>query len=132
MYLICARFTPVVEGSLRSEKQTPGQGGTGRDISARPTVDDPWSTDPPHWLDAPARPGASQAHRFLINWLLLAAGMVTILLLALQDADLPPEPCTVLVVATVGLAGLCAWIINWGRRAQTDALRGRGGSPRRF
>lgn len=56
---------------------------------------------------------AFQAHPRLATWLVLAIGMVAILLWAARDVDLLAHQRLVLVLATVGLAGLCAWIINW-------------------
>jgi hypothetical protein len=45
-------------------------------------------------------------------WFILAVGMVAILLAAAWDKDLLPMQMVWLVVATVGLAGACAWIIG--------------------
>lgn len=56
---------------------------------------------------------AYDAHPRLLTWLVLAAGMVPILLWASRDVSLLFHQRLVLVVATVGLAGLCAWIIGW-------------------
>ncbi|GEM_PF-1184498 len=56
---------------------------------------------------------AYDAHPRLLTWLVLAAGMVPILLWASRDVSLLPYQRLVLVAATIGLAGLCAWIIGW-------------------
>ncbi len=57
--------------------------------------------------------GTFQAHPRLVTWLVLAVGMVAILLWTSSGADLLFHQRLVLILATVGLAGLCAWIINW-------------------
>ena len=46
-------------------------------------------------------------------WAVLSIGMVIILLLAARDVGFTAPQWLALVVATVGLAGLCAWIIGW-------------------
>ncbi len=56
---------------------------------------------------------AYEAHPLLVTWAALAVGMVAILLWASRDVDLLPHQRLVLVLATVALAGLCAWIIGW-------------------
>lgn len=55
----------------------------------------------------------ADAHPRLLVWLVLAVGMVAILLWASRDSPLLLHQRLVLVAATVGLAGLCAWIIHW-------------------
>lgn len=47
------------------------------------------------------------------NWLILAIGMVIILYFSARHVGFLPGQWAALVVATVGLAGLCAWIIQW-------------------
>lgn len=49
----------------------------------------------------------------LSNWLILAIGMVIILYFNARHVGFLPSQWGALVVATVILAGLCAWIINW-------------------
>lgn len=49
----------------------------------------------------------------LSNWLILAIGMVIILYFSARHVGFLPGQWAALVVATVGLAGLCAWIISW-------------------
>jgi len=46
-------------------------------------------------------------------WIVLAVGMVIILLWASKDVELLVRQRLALVVATIGLAGLCVWIIGW-------------------
>ncbi len=52
-------------------------------------------------------------HPTLSNWLILAVGMVIILYFSARHVGFLPSQWMALMVATVGLAGLCAWIINW-------------------
>ena len=55
---------------------------------------------------------ASQ-HPRLTAWLVLAIGMVVILVWSARDVGLLPGQWAALIVATIGLAGLCVWIIGW-------------------
>ena len=55
---------------------------------------------------------ASQ-HPRLTAWLVLAIGMVAILVWSARDVGLLPGQWAALIVATIGLAGLCVWIIGW-------------------
>lgn len=52
-------------------------------------------------------------HPVLSNWLILAAGMVVILYFSARHIAFQPVQWAALMGVTVGLAGLCAWIINW-------------------
>ena len=52
-------------------------------------------------------------HPHLTNWIGLALGMVIILLLAAKDVSLLPSQRLWMVIATIGLAGLCVWILHW-------------------
>lgn len=54
-----------------------------------------------------------RAHPRLAQWALLAMAMVLVVLWASRDVDLLPTQRLALVAATVGLAGLCVWIIHW-------------------
>ncbi len=54
-----------------------------------------------------------ERHPYLISWLLLAIGMVAILLWTSREVELLPSQRFWLVVATIGLAGLCVWIVSW-------------------
>ncbi|MGQ9583913.1 MAG: hypothetical protein ACUVXG_00760 [Anaerolineae bacterium] len=54
-----------------------------------------------------------RGHPRLAQWGLLAVGMVIILLWASRDVPLLWFQRLALVAATVGLAGLCVWIIHW-------------------
>lgn len=52
-------------------------------------------------------------HPRLTAWLVLAIGMVVILIWSARDVGLLPAQWAALIVATIGLAGLCSWIIGW-------------------
>jgi hypothetical protein len=52
-------------------------------------------------------------HPRLAAWIALAAGMVVIVVLSAKDVGLLPTQMLALIVATIGLAGLCVWIIGW-------------------
>ena len=54
-----------------------------------------------------------QDHPRLTSWAVLAVGMVIMLLFAAKDVPLLPSQMAAMVIATIGLAGLCIWIINW-------------------
>lgn len=64
-------------------------------------------------------------HPYLLSWLVLAIGMVAILLVSSRDVPLQTLQRFWLVVATVGLAGLCVWIISW----EDDPLDGESDPP---
>jgi hypothetical protein len=52
-------------------------------------------------------------HPNLITWLVLAVGMVAILVWSAREQQFTPVQWGWLTLATVLLAGLCAWIISW-------------------
>jgi hypothetical protein len=52
-------------------------------------------------------------HPKLAAWIALAIGMVIILILAARDVGLLWNQWLFLILATIGLAGLCVWIIGW-------------------
>lgn len=52
-------------------------------------------------------------HPNLTAWAVLAVGMVAVLVWSARAVGLAPAQWLWLVTATVGLAGLCAWIISW-------------------
>jgi hypothetical protein len=52
-------------------------------------------------------------HPKLVAWLVLAIGMVVLVVWSAKDVGLLPGQMLALVIATVGLAGLCVWIIGW-------------------
>jgi hypothetical protein len=49
----------------------------------------------------------------LAAWVVLAIGMVVILIIAARDVGLLWNQWLFLILATIGLAGLCVWIIGW-------------------
>lgn len=52
-------------------------------------------------------------HPRLTAWVVLAIGMVAILVWSARDVGLLPGQWAALIVATIGVAGLCVWIIGW-------------------
>jgi len=52
-------------------------------------------------------------HPRLAAWVVLAIGMVAILVWSARDVGLLAHQWAALIVATIGLAGLCVWIIGW-------------------
>jgi hypothetical protein len=52
-------------------------------------------------------------HPRLTAWAVLAIGMVAILVWSARNVGLLPYQWAALIVATIGLAGLCVWIIGW-------------------
>lgn len=52
-------------------------------------------------------------HPKLAAWLILAIGMVVLVVWSAKDVGLLLGQMLALVVATIGLAGLCVWIIGW-------------------
>jgi len=52
-------------------------------------------------------------HPRLASWIILSVGMVALLLWAAWDKGLAAGQMAGLVVATMVLAGACAWIIGW-------------------
>lgn len=56
----------------------------------------------------------------LAAWIALAAGMVIILIVAARDVGLLWNQWLFLILATIGLAGLCVWIIGWESGAEAN------------
>ena len=54
-----------------------------------------------------------EKHPQLVAWFVLAIGMVAILIWSARDVGLLAHQWAALIVATIGLAGLCIWIIGW-------------------
>ncbi len=52
-------------------------------------------------------------HPRLTAWIALAIGMVAILVWSARDVGLLPGQWAALIIATIGVAGLCVWIIGW-------------------
>jgi hypothetical protein len=52
-------------------------------------------------------------HPRLTAWAVLAVGMVAILVWSAREVGLIWTQWLALIVATIGLAGLCVWIIGW-------------------
>ncbi len=54
-----------------------------------------------------------ETHPNLVSWLLLAVGMVVIVVISAREVGFQPGQWAALIGATIGLAGLCVWIISW-------------------
>lgn len=52
-------------------------------------------------------------HPILVAWIVLSIGMVAIFLWSSKDVPLLPAQRLALAVLSVGVAGLCVWIISW-------------------
>ena len=52
-------------------------------------------------------------HPRLAAWIVLAVGMVALLIFFGREVGLTAFNWASLIVATVGVAGLCIWIISW-------------------
>jgi hypothetical protein len=52
-------------------------------------------------------------HPRLTAWFALAIGFVVILVISARDVGFTAGQWAALIVATIGLAGLCVWIIGW-------------------
>jgi len=52
-------------------------------------------------------------HPRLAAWIVLSLGMVAILVVEARDVGLLATQWVALVLATVGVAGLCVWIVSW-------------------
>jgi hypothetical protein len=63
-------------------------------------------------------------HPRLAAWFVLAVGMVTILIWSARDVGLLLHQWAALIVATIGLAGLCIWIIGWEEGEPEDDQEG--------
>ena len=63
----------------------------------------------------------TQQHPRLTAWFVLAVGMVAILVWSARDVGLQPGQWAALIVATIGLAGLCVWIIGWEDEEEQEA-----------
>ncbi len=52
-------------------------------------------------------------HSTISNWLVLGIGFIIILVYSAREVGFDNLQWAGLIGATVGLAGLCAWIISW-------------------
>lgn len=68
-------------------------------------------------------------HPRLTAWIVLAVGMVAILVWSARDVGLLPKQWAALIVATIGLAGLCIWIIGWEDEEEDASLCEEAESP---
>ena len=66
-------------------------------------------------------------HPRLTAWFVLAVGMVIILVWSARDVGLLAGQWAALIVATIGLAGLCVWIIGWEDEEEAEEEAEAGG-----
>ncbi len=52
-------------------------------------------------------------HPRIAAWIVLSLGMVILLAIEARDVGLEAGQWIALIVATVGVAGLCIWIVSW-------------------
>lgn len=52
-------------------------------------------------------------HPKLAAWIILALGMVILVVWSAKDVGLLAGQMLALIIATIGLAGVCIWIIGW-------------------
>ncbi len=60
-------------------------------------------------------------HQAISAWIVLALGMVAILTYEARDVGLEPSQWFWLIVITIGVAGLCIWIIGWGDEDEDES-----------
>jgi cytochrome c biogenesis factor len=70
-----------------------------------------------------------EAHPDISTWIGLAAVFLAILAWSARDMDLTTRAWSVLAVATVSVAGLCAWIISWEAGDETIGEQETSGAP---
>ena len=63
----------------------------------------------------------ASAHPKLAAWAALALGMVVILIVAARDVGLLWNQWLWMILATIGLAGLCVWIIGWEEKEEVES-----------
>ena len=68
-------------------------------------------------------------HPRLTAWVVLAIGMVAILVWSARSVGLLPHQWAALVIATIGLAGLCVWIIGWEEEDEESEQDEAGAEP---
>lgn len=69
-----------------------------------------------------------QRHPRLTAWIVLAIGMVAILVWSARDVGLLPGQWAALIIATIGVAGLCVWIIGWEDEEKNEETSAEGKS----
>jgi hypothetical protein len=63
----------------------------------------------------------ASTHPRIAAWIVLALGMVALLVYFGREVGLTAFNWASLIVATVGVAGLCIWIISWEDAAEESA-----------
>jgi hypothetical protein len=64
-------------------------------------------------------------HPNLVSWAALALGMVVIVIIAARNVGFQPGQWAAIIAATIGLAGLCVWIISWEDDTDEEATSGK-------
>ena len=59
-------------------------------------------------------------HPRLAAWSVLAVGFVVILVISAREVGFTAGQWVALIVATIGLAGLCVWIIGWEEEGEEE------------
>ncbi len=67
-----------------------------------------------------------RSHPRLTAWIVLAIGMVAILVWSARDVGLLPGQWAALIIATIGVAGLCVLIIGWEDEEEKSKESGAG------
>jgi hypothetical protein len=62
-------------------------------------------------------------HPRLSAWVVLAAGMVSLLVIEAHDVGLLPGQWVALIAATILVAGACIWIIGWEDEDEDDSAQ---------
>lgn len=61
------------------------------------------------------------AHPNLVSWLVLAAAMVIVVIIAARNVGFMAGQWAAVIAATIALAGLCVWIVSWeDKESDTD------------
>lgn len=61
-------------------------------------------------------------HPRVAAWIVLSAGMVGLIAYEAADVGLLLRQWIALIVATIGVAGLCVWIISWEDETEESAV----------
>jgi len=56
----------------------------------------------------------------LSAWIVLSVGCIALLIYEARDVGLTTANWIALIVATIGVAGLCIWIVSWEDREDLD------------
>jgi hypothetical protein len=73
----------------------------------------------------PAKPLVNWAeeHPRLAAWVVLSAGIITLLVIEAWDVGLQPTQWLAIIIATILVAGACIWIVSWEDFEAEEAAR---------